>query len=119
MRQPFTLAILLSTLALTLAPTPPAAQMVAEVAYTWTAPTTGSPAASYVVEHSVEGGAYVRVATTTTESYTLAAVFGESHQVRVAAVDGQGRQGPFSQPSEPYTPELGLPGTPGQPIPVF
>ena len=40
----------------------------------------------------------------------------EFYTVRVAGVDAQSRQGPFSPPSESYTPAVGPPGQPGQPI---
>ncbi len=85
------------------------------VSFTWTAPTTGAPAVQYIVEHSVNAGPWVQVATVTSNSYTLIAAVGDSHQIRVAGVDADGFQGPWSDPSEPYTALL-LPGKPGQPI---
>ncbi|MBU0742170.1 fibronectin type III domain-containing protein [bacterium] len=88
--------------------------------YTWTAPTTGSPVDHYVVQHSEDGGAWVTVQDTQmTNSYALTAVYDVEHRVRVAGVDAEGRQGPWSIASEPYTPTLGAPGQPGQPIAVF
>lgn len=91
-----------------------------QVTYTWTAPTTGSPVDHYVVQHSVDGGAWVTVATDVTETtYVLSAEYDHQHQIRVAGVDAQGRQGPFSEPSDPYTPTLGAPGQPGKPVAVF
>ncbi|MBE0565085.1 MAG: fibronectin type III domain-containing protein [Krumholzibacteria bacterium] len=101
-----------------LAAAPAAAQTgTMDVAYQWTAPTTGSVVQHYVVEHSVDGGAWTQVAASVTgNSYTLAAVTGVSHRIRVAGVDAQGRQGPFSLPSDAYTPDAGAPGQPGKPI---
>ncbi len=118
--KPMTTRIaLLLALLLGLLPVAPSAQVSAEIQYTWSAPTTGSPAVRYVVQHSVNGGPFVTVGEAQSTSYTLSATFGDSHRIRVAGVDGQDRQGPFSTASEPYTPDLGAPGQPGQPIPVF
>jgi hypothetical protein len=113
---PLIMGVLIAFLALV--PTV-SAQTVTEVSYTWTPPTTGSPVHHYVVEHSVNGGPFVQIATASSNSYILPATVGDTHQIRVAGVDIQERQGPFSEPSEPYTPELGPPGQPGQPIPIF
>ncbi len=95
-----------------------AAQTTEDVTYTWTPPTTGSPVDHYVVEHSVNDGPFVQIATVTTNTYTLAATVDDSHQVRVAGVDALARQGPYSEASDPYTPQLGPPGQPGKPIPL-
>lgn len=91
-----------------------------EVTYTWTAPTSGSPVHHYVVQHSVNGQPYVTIdddLAGTSLAITLS--YEDEHVVRVAAVDSQGRQGPYSVPSDPYTPTLGAPGQPGKPIAVF
>ena len=78
---------------------------------------TGSPVDHYVVQHSADGRNWVTVDDTVTQlSYILSAEYGVSHQIRVAGVDAQNRQGPFSLPSDPYTPDAGAPGQPGQPI---
>ena len=84
--------------------------------YTWTAPTTGTVVDHYVVEHSIDGGQWVQIATTTENSYTLSAALGQSHQIRVAGVDASDRQGLFSVASDPYMPDAGAPGQPGKPI---
>jgi hypothetical protein len=98
----------------------PAASAMAQteiaVSYTWTAPTTGTAVEYYVVEHSVNGGQWTQVDTTTENSYTLNATLGQSHQIRVAGVDAENRQGPFSNASDPYMPDAGAPGQPGKPI---
>jgi hypothetical protein len=98
----------------------PAASALAQtdipVNYNWTAPSTGSPVDHYIVEHSVNGGTWTLVATATENSYTLTATTGQSHQIRVAAVDADDRQGPYSLSSDPYMPDAGAPGQPGKPI---
>jgi hypothetical protein len=95
---------------------PASAQTTVTLNYTWDPPTTGSPAVNYVVEHSVNGGPYVQIATSPDNTYSLQATVGDEHRIRVAGVDDQDRQGPFSLPSDPYTPDLGPPGQPGTPI---
>jgi len=95
---------------------PASAQTTTDVDYQWPAPTSGSPVVNYVVEHSVDGGAWTQVGTVTTNQYTLTATFDHSHQIRVAAVDGLARQSIWSEPSDPYTPDAGAPGQPGKPI---
>ncbi|MEN8008023.1 MAG: hypothetical protein ABFS42_13470 [Candidatus Krumholzibacteriota bacterium] len=98
----------------------PAASSLAQtempVSYTWTAPTTGTPVDFYVIEHSVDGGQWTQIATSTDNTYTLTATVGQSHQIRVAGVDASNRQGPYSLPSDPYLPDAGAPGQPGKPI---
>ncbi len=91
---------------------------VTEVAvnYSWTAPNSGSPVDHYIVEQSINGGAWTPIATSATNSYTLSATVGDSHRLRVAGVDDQDRQGVYSSSSDAYTPELGPPGQPGKPI---
>ncbi len=96
----------------------PAASAMAQVPvnYSWTAPTTGTSVEYYVVEHSINGGQWTQIDTTTENSYTLSASESESHQIRVAGVDSEDRQGPFSLPSDPFMPDAGAPGQPGKPI---
>lgn len=89
------------------------------VSYSWTAPTTGSPVAQYVVQQSIDGGAFTTVGTSSTNTYILVATIGHSHRIRVAGVDAQSRQGPYSEASDPYTPDLGPPGQPGKPGVIF
>jgi hypothetical protein len=87
-----------------------------DVNYTWSAPTTGTPVDHYVVQHSVDGGQWIQIGTTNDNTFTLSAEVGQSHQIRVAGVDAQDRQGPFSVASDPYMPEETAPGQPGKPI---
>ena len=92
------------------------AQTTEAVNYQWTEPTTGAPVQHYVIEHSVNGGAWTQIATSTTNTYTLTATIGDSHRIRVAGVDADARQGTYSEPSDAYTPTLDPPGQPGKPI---
>ena len=96
--------------------TPVLAQTEIPVNYQWTAPTTGTPVDHYVVEHAVNGGSWTQIATASSNSFTLAAAVGEAHQIRVAGVDADGRQGVYSVASDPYEPDAGPPGQPGKPI---
>ena len=75
-----------------------------EVAYSWTAPTTGSPVDHYNVFHSVEGGPWTFIATTRTNGYILTAEQTLHHQIRVTGVDLQNHEGPTSPPSDVYYP---------------
>ncbi len=93
------------------------AQTTMEANYQWAAPSTGSTVAHYVVQLSSDGGAtWTTLGTTDTNTYAVNLTVGVSHQIRVAGVDAEGRQGVFSDPSEPYTPDPGAPGKPGKPI---
>lgn len=98
----------------------PAASSLAQtempVTYTWTAPTSGTAVDFYIIQHSVDGGNWTQVATSTENTYTLTATVGQSHQIRVAGVDSGNRQGPYSVASDPYLPDAGAPGQPGKPI---
>jgi len=110
-----TLALAFLTTVLLAAPAS-AQTTTVNVNYTWTAPTTGSAVTSYVIEQSIDSGAWTQIATSSTTSYTLAAAVGRSHRIRVAGVDAQARQGIFSVASDAYTPDAGAPGQPGKPI---
>ncbi len=90
-----------------------------DVQYTWSPPSTGSIVEHYVVEHSVDGGAFVEIAQVSAATYTLSADFEQEHRVRVAGVDSWGRKGAYSEASDPYTPSLGAPGQPGKPVALF
>ncbi len=112
-----TLALAFLTTVLLAAPAS-AQTTTVNVSYTWTAPTTGTAVTSYVIEQSIDGGAWTQVATSSTTSYTLAASVGHAHRIRVAGVDAQSRQGVYSAASDAYTPDAGAPGAPGKPIRV-
>jgi hypothetical protein len=90
-----------------------------EINYTWSAPTEGSTVVHYVVQHQIDGGSWANIGTVTVESYTLTADYDITHSIRVAGVDSEDRQGPWSIASDPYTPTLGAPGQPGKPTALF
>ncbi len=92
------------------------AQTEVTVDYSWSAPTTGSPVDHYVVEHSVDGGTWSQIATTSSNTYSLTASVGNSHRIRVAGVDASDRQGAYSLASDAYSPDVGPPGQPGKPV---
>lgn len=92
------------------------AQTTRDVNFQWTAPATGAPVAHYVIEQSINGGAWTSIGTSTTNTYTLTATIGDSHSIRVAGVDADARLGTYSEPSDAYTPQLDPPGQPGKPI---
>ncbi len=115
-KRRFLIPCLMCLITLSLAATSAMAQTEMDVAYSWTVPTAGTAVVHYVVEHSVDGGAWTQIATTSTNSYTLSAAVGLSHQIRVAGVDAASRQGPFSVPSDAYLPDPGAPSAPGKPI---
>ncbi len=110
--------IILSIIMLTMFATASLAATVSEVTYVWTAPETGSPVTHYVVQFQVNELAWVEFEGTAEESFTFANIFeyGQTYIVRVAGVDSQLRQGGWSLPSIPYTPDAGAPGIPGQPL---
>ena len=91
---------------------------VPEVSYQWTAPTEGSPVIEYVIEYRENGGVWVVAGTATSLVYTFTNVFNylAVYEVRVAGRDALLRQGVFSIPSDPYMPDLGVPGAPGKPL---
>lgn len=107
------LGLLITTI---IAASPALAQTELPLNFEWTAPVAGSPVDHYVVQQSVNGGLWVQIATTSSVTYTLNASVGDSHSIRVAGVDADGRQGVYSVASDPYTPDLGNPGQPGKPI---
>lgn len=92
------------------------AQTEMETSYTWTAPVGGSTVVHYVIQHREDSGAWTTLGTTPTNTYTLNLSVGHAHEIRVAGVDAEDRQGPFSVPSDPYVPDPGAPQQPGKPI---
>jgi hypothetical protein len=84
--------------------------------WTWTPPTTGSAVHHYIVESSSNGSSWVPLAAQpTTATITLSAPVNVNIQIRVAGVDAQSRQGVWSTPSDPFTPDAGVPGACGKP----
>jgi len=110
------IAVLGALTALSLIGATSAAAQTVEVTASWTAPTTGSPVHHYVLQLSTDGGPFVTVGSSTTTEYVMDLEVGHTYSARVAGVDDQGRSGPYSEDSEPYTPDFGPPGQPGQPM---
>lgn len=94
----------------------PAAAQTVQVTASWTAPTEGSPVDHYVLQLSTDGGPFTTVGSVTGTSYTLDLDVGSTYIARVAGVDAQDRQGPWSPESDPYSPDIGPPGQPGKPM---
>jgi hypothetical protein len=88
-----------------------AAPAVAQVNYTWTEPTTGSPVAHYNVFWSSDGVSWVLQDTTHTNAWSFSpGTF--PYQISVSGVDASQREGPRSDASDP---DIGPPGQPGKP----
>ncbi len=103
-------------LALSLLGALPAAAQTVQVEASWTAPTEGSPVDHHILQISTDGGPFTTVGSVTGLSYTLTLDVGSTYVARVAGVDAQDRQGPWSEESDPYTPDIGPPGQPGKPM---
>jgi hypothetical protein len=108
--------VVIAAFAAMVLPTLAMAQTDMTVSYQWGAPSTGSTVDHYVVQHKVNNGSWTTAGITDTTSYTLALSVGDSHQIRVAAVDVEDRQGIWSVASDAHTPDSGAPGQPGKPI---
>lgn len=111
-----TMILLGAVMALSLLAALPAAAQTVNVTASWTAPTEGSPVHHYVLQLSTDGGPFVTVGSVTGLSYALELNVGSTYVARVAGVDAQDRQGPWSEESDPYSPDIGPPGQPGKPM---
>ena len=89
-----------------------------QVTASWSAPTTGSPVHHYRLELKTDNGAYVVAGMPITTSVVLTLESGHTYVVRVAGIDALDRQGVWSADSDPYIPDLGVPGACGKPIVV-
>ena len=87
-----------------------------EVTASWSAPTTGSPVETYILQVSENGGPFYDYATTSELSITLDLNNLSTYTARVAGRDALDRQGSWSDPSDPYLADIGLPGAPGKPL---
>lgn len=96
------------------------AQTTVQVTASWEAPTTGSPVVRYALQLSTDGESTWTTASSTIEgtSHILDLEFDTTYVARVAGIDAQDRQGPWSETSDPYTPtiDIGPPGEPGRPV---
>lgn len=96
----------------------PAQAVPMQATVTWSAPTTGSPVHHYQLQLKTDEGEFINHITTTATSALLTLESGRTYWVRVCGIDAIGRQGLWSASSEPYTPDLGVPGACGKPIVV-
>ena len=89
----------------------------ANIVAQWDAPTEGSPVVHYIFQLSTDGGPFVTLSSTIVgTTFEFTAPYNQTYVARVAGIDDQLRQGPYSLDSDPYTPDMGLPGAPGKPI---
>lgn len=89
------------------------------ITYTWTPCDGGSPAVDYRMEVEIDGEAVdsFRIGNSSAE-HTIEVQSAKVVAVRVAGVDSQDRQGPWSEWSEDYTADDGPPTWTTQCIPV-
>ena len=85
-------------------------QSAPDVEFVWTAPTTGSAVHHYRAQVRVNDVDSIYFDPVPSESILLPVLYGNKYQIRVAAVDAAGIQGPMSMWSLPYTAELAPPG---------
>ncbi len=77
--------------------------------YVWSAPTYGTAVEYYVAEVMINDVDIQTLDPLPSEYVSVEVVFGNKYRIRVAAVDKNGIQGPFSPWSAPFTPELAPP----------
>ncbi len=85
-------------------------QIAPDVKFSWTAPSTGTAVHHYVAQVLVNERDTLFFNPVTTESIMLPVVYGNKYRIRVAGVDAADTQGPLSNWSLPYSPELAPPG---------
>ena len=78
--------------------------------YTWTAPEYGTPVEHYIAQVMVNDVDIQTLDNIPSEFVSVVVVYGNNYRIRVAGVDADGNQGPYSEWSDPYTPEVGPPG---------
>ena len=81
-----------------------------EIEFEWAAPTTGTSVHHYVAQVMVNARDTLFYDAVPTESLLVAAMYGNRYEVRVAGVDSEGIQGPWSPWSPPHNPEVPSPG---------
>lgn len=86
------------------------------VTYTWSYPTTGSPAVSFDIDRSLDGGTtWASYATSTTNQCSVIVMDLTTVIIRVRGKDSLGRTGVWSLSSDAYTNDPGPPGACGKP----
>jgi hypothetical protein len=81
-----------------------------DIEFEWEAPTTGTPVHHYVAQVLVNTLDTLYYDAIPTESLLVAVAYGNRYEVRVAGVDIEGIQGPWSAWSPPFNPEIQPPG---------
>jgi len=94
------------------------AQTGQDVGFAWAAPDSGNAVASYVVEMSVDSGAFMNVAQVDTNYYEFYAETGKTYVLRVLASDAAGGQSIYSEISDLLILDFGPPSQPGKPYRV-
>jgi hypothetical protein len=111
--------LVLSVCFLLILAVPASAQTVANATASWGTPAYGTPVDHYVLQLSTNDGPWITTTTSSNNSVVIELSSADEHRIRVAGVDTQGRQGPYSIPSNSYSPSgdnSGPPGQPGQPM---
>ena len=80
-----------------------------DIEFEWTAPTTGTPVNHYVAQVMVNRMDTLFYDSIPSESLVFPAQYGNTYDVRVAGVDSDGIQGPWSIWSPSFVPELQRP----------
>lgn len=75
----------------------------ATIDYQWTPPVGGSPVVRYDVEIDTDGQIVLTSTAGTENTFSVIYDFGETVAIRVRGVDAQGRTGPWSEWSDPYS----------------
>ena len=89
----------------------PAEALETEVRFSWSESDQGTPAIHYVMEiekrHGEELDDRSSIDNILEPTHVILVEYGFKYRVRVAGVDAQGHQGPWSLWSELFTPEVG------------
>lgn len=94
------------------------AQTETTASISWTEPALGTQAVQYIVQVSTNAGPWETAMTVKEPRADLTLDYNMSYRVRIAGVDTDGVQGPFSVPSEAFNPSTNreLPRKPNKPF---
>lgn len=87
-----------------------------EVTAQWTAPTTGSAVVQYELQINEDGGEFYTIGFTENTSFVMQAENLITYKARVRGIDKLDRAGNWSEESENYMADAGIPGAPSKPI---
>jgi len=82
----------------------------------WSPPTEGPEVETYIIQHSINDGAWYSYATTTDTTLIIDLTYYDNHRVRIAGRDHEGNVGEWSEPSNYYSPIDSIPGPPSKPM---